>query len=309
MGRINLSGYGNSNLQSRERWEEMAEILYGDGSGKKDDRRVGTQRGRRRNRRPTLLNGGLTAEESLPASERTIDPSILYNTEDPDKPLPTSALGSGNAQMDWAMQQAIVNAPKGPSQPPTKQGQPNANYKFGTVKEVKHSVDLITVKTHKKFGYPVPIQEASRITKSLIQIESSFRPKVKNPKSTASGLMQIVDGTAGLIADNLNTGFTKTDILDENEANIIAGQALFFDGWKRYKNVDDRIGFLVLEYKIGAGDVKKAREAAEKSIGKDAKNKINEVLKLPSMNTRPNKNDLSPAEYLKAFRKAYKDNA
>ncbi len=308
MGRINLSEYGSSNPPSRERWEEMAEILYGDDSGKKDDRRVGTKKGRRRNRRPTLLNGGLTAQESLPASERTIDPSILYNTENPDKPLPPSALGSGNPQMDWAMQQAIVNAPKGQSKQPGQQGKFNTNYKFGTVKEVKHLVDLITVKTHKKFGYPVPVQEVSRITKSLIQIESSFRPKVKNPNSTASGLMQILDGTAGLIAQNLNTGFTKTDILDKNEANIIAGQVLFFDGWKRYDKADDRIGFLVLEYKIGANDVKKARKEAEKSFGQGAGNKIKEVLKLKSMNTRPNKNDLSPAEYLKAFRKAYKDN-
>ncbi len=142
MGRINLSGYGRSNLQERERWEEMAEILYGDGSGKKDDRRVGTKKGRRRNRRPTLLSQDFTAKESLPASERSIDPGILYNTEDPNKPLPGSpdSLATGNPQMDWAMQQAIVNAPKGPSQPPVQQGKFNPNYKFGTVKEVKHSV-------------------------------------------------------------------------------------------------------------------------------------------------------------------------
>ncbi len=308
MGRINLSGYVSSNPPSRERWEEMAEILYGDGSGKKDDRRVGTKKGRRRNRRPTLLNGGLTAEESLPASERTIDPSILYNTEDPDKPLPTSALGSGNAQMDWAIQQNLVNAPKGKSQQPVQQSKFNPNYKFGTVKEVKHSVDLITAKTHKKFGYPVPIQEASRITKSLIQIESSFRPKVKNPNSTASGLMQIVKKTADLIAQNLNTGFTSKEIRDKNEANIIAGQALFFDGWKRYRNVDDRIGFLVLEYKIGANDVKRARDQAQRTFGSGAGDILNQVLKLKSMNKRPKPDDLSPAEYIKAFRKAYKDN-
>ncbi len=35
MGRINLSEYGNSNLPNRERWEEMAEILYGETTGKK----------------------------------------------------------------------------------------------------------------------------------------------------------------------------------------------------------------------------------------------------------------------------------
>ncbi len=89
--------------------------------------------------------------------------------------------------------------------------------------------------------------------------------------------MQIVKKTADLIAKNLNTGFTSKEIRDKNEANIIAGQALFFDGWKRYKYVDDRIGFMVLEYKIGANDVEKAREEAENTLGKGAGDKINEV--------------------------------
>ncbi len=310
MGRINLGEYGNSNLQSQKRWEEMAEILYGDGSGKKDDRRVSTQRGRRRNRRPTLLGQDLTAQESLPAWERTIDPSILYNTEDHTKPHPLSpsALGSGNPQMDWAMQQAIVNAPKGPSQPPTKQGQPNANYKFGTVKEVKHSVDLITQNANKLINFPVPGKEASRITKSIIQIESSYRPKVKNNQSGASGLMQILPSTANLIAKNLHLGFTQKDILDKNVENIIAGQALFFDGWKRYKRTNDQLAFAVLEYKVGAPLVEKFRKEAESKFGTGAGNKIKEVLKLKRMQARPSPNDLSPAEYLKAFRKAYKGN-
>ncbi len=308
MGRINLGEYGNSNLQSRERWEEMAEILYGETTGKKVGGKVQTQRGRRRNRRPTLLNGGLTTEESLPASERTIDPSILYNTENPDKPLPTSALGSGNAQMDWAIQQNLVNAPKGPSQPPTKQGQPNANYKFGTVKEVKHSVDLITQNANKLINFPVPGKEASRITKSIIQIESSYRPKVKNNQSGASGLMQILPSTANLIAKNLHLGFTQKDILDKNVENIIAGQALFFDGWKRYKRTNDQLAFAVLEYKVGAPLVEKFRKEAESKFGTGAGNKIEEVLKLKRMQARPSPNDLSPAEYLKAFRKAYKGN-
>ncbi len=297
MGRINLGEYGNSNLQSQKRWEEMAEILYGDGSGKKDDRRVGTQRGRRRNRRPTLLNGGLTAQESLPASERTIDPSILYNTEDPDKPLPTSGLGSGNPQMDWAIQQNLVNAPKGPSQPPTKQGQPNANYKFGTVKEVKKSIEIITGEPDVKVPTGITNRDAARIIKTIVELESSFVPGQTSSKG-AKGLGQIMPGTAQGIANQSGLNLSQQQILNDSASNIRATKWLLFrDIWRRYSNVDNQLEFSIIEYNSSPKTVQAAQGKASTQLGPGAENKINKVIQFMPQETQ---------NYLKKFRLALK---
>ncbi len=297
MGRINLSEYGSSNLPSRERWEEMAEILYGDGSGKKDDRRLGTQRGRRRNRRPMLLNGGLTAQESLPASERTIDPSILYNTENPDKPLPTSALGSGNAQMDWAIQQNLVNAPKGQSKQPGQQGKFNTNYKFSTVKEVKKSIEIITSEPDVKIPTGFTNRDAARIIKTIVELESSFVPGQTSPMG-AKGLGQIMPGTAQGIANQSGLNLSQQQILNDSASNIRATKWLLFsDIWRRYPRVDNRLEFSIIEYNSSPNAVKEARRKAVNKFGVGANQKIDKVIQFMPQETQ---------NYLKRFRPALK---
>ncbi len=316
MGRINLSGYGSSNPPSRERWEEMAEILYGDGSGKKDDRRVGTQRGRRRNRRPTLLNGGLTAQESLPASERTIDPSILYNTEDPDKPLPTSALGSGNPQMDWAMQQNLVNAPKGQSQQPAQQGKPNPNFTPNllfdgatTVTQNRLSGKTIYApNTYKSIraiaaekGVKIPsvfsTKDVGDILITIAFIETSIGEKLKTSSKGAKQLMQIVPGTATGIQNKSGLGLTSSQITTDIASNVRAARWLFFvDIWGRYKNIQNpnkRLEFAVVEYNASPTGMKKARQQAASHYGKSAANQIEKVVEFMSTESK---------EYLQFYR-------
>ncbi len=285
MGRINLSGYGSSNLPSRERWEEMAEILYGDGSGKKDDRRVGTQRGRRRNRRPTLLNGGLTTEGSLPPSERTIDPGILYNTEDHTKPHPLSpsALGSGNAQMDWAMQQNLVNAPKGQSPKkltatkydPSKYYTPNLVFdSSSTVKNnIKKGVKNYAPNTYKSIrviagesGMEIPKDFSEKdVGDILITIAHLETDVGKNNQPSSKGarqLMQIMPKTAGDIVNTKSAmlNLTQTQITKDPASNVRAAKWLIFkDMARRWKGTDDYLGFVAMEYNAGIEAINRAR--------------------------------------------------
>ncbi len=310
MGRINLSEYGSNNLPSRERWEEMAEILYGETTGKKVGGKVGSKSGRRRNRRPTLLNGGLTAEENLPASERTIDPSILYNTEDPDKPLPTSALGSGNPQMDWAIQQNVVNAPKGRGKQkltakkydPSKYYTPNLVFDSPTTvsNNLKRGLQNYAPNNYKSIriigaesGMEIPKQfSAKNIGDILITIAHIETDVGKNNQSSSAGamqIMQIMPHIAKTIASSplAKLNLTQNQIIADPASNIRAAKWLIFkDMARRWQQTDDHLGFIAMEYNAGFNAIKLAQNQAAKKFGPAARNKINLVEKFMPKETR-----------------------
>ncbi len=238
------------------------------------------------------MNGGLTAEENLPASERTIDPGILYNTEDPTKPHPLSpsALGSGNAQMDWAMQQAIVNAPKGQQKLTAQKTKPNIQFtkglKFNSRQDIESSIGKIMKESWVKVPNGMTNQEATSIFKAIVNIESSFKLG-QTSGAGAKGLAQIEKQTAIGIAQQSGLGLTLKKIQNDPESNIRAGIWLIFNhGWNRYRNTDNPLEFAIMDYNAGIGNIRSAQSRVKKQLEIKASNQIDKVEKLMPTETR-----------------------
>lgn len=76
----------------------------------------------------------------------------------------------------------------------------------------------------KEYGLPFPKDFDPFIVKVMIAIESSFRPRARSKKSSAFGLMQLLEDTRKNIK-NLNDGVIDLEIsdLEDSVINIAAG--------------------------------------------------------------------------------------
>ncbi len=88
---------------------------------------------------------------------------------------------------------------------------------------------------------------------AIIKAESNFNPNVVS-KSQAIGLMQLMDTTAGEIAEKLEIPYAKKESLYNPELNIKLGAKYFSNLMKEYNNKE----LLALTaYNAGIGNVKK----------------------------------------------------
>ena len=103
-------------------------------------------------------------------------------------------------------------------------------------------------------GLPAP----ENVITALVSVESSFRANQVSPQG-AKGPTQIMPATAQEIADDSNLGYTKDEILNDPEKNIMAGMYYLFEKLlPRYRG-PDRLRFAVAAYHGGLGNIDKAR--------------------------------------------------
>lgn len=103
-------------------------------------------------------------------------------------------------------------------------------------------------------GLPAP----ENVMTALVSVESSFRANQVSPQG-AKGPAQILPGTAQDIADRSNLGFTRDEILNDPEKNIMGGMYYLYEVLLKRYSGPDRLKFAVAAYHGGLGNIDKAR--------------------------------------------------
>ena len=116
------------------------------------------------------------------------------------------------------------------------------------------TVAPMVIRAESAEGLPAP----ENVMTALVSVESSFRANQVSPKG-AKGPTQIMPATAQEIADDSNLGYTKDEILNDPEKNIMAGMYYLYETLLPRYSGPDRLRFAVAAYHGGLGNIDKAR--------------------------------------------------
>ena len=123
-----------------------------------------------------------------------------------------------------------------------------------SVKLFAKTVAPMIVSPGRSDGLPAP----ENVMTALVSVESSFKANQVSPQG-ARGPAQILPGTAQDIAEQSKLGFTRDEILNDPEKNIMGGMYYLYEVLLKRYSGPDRLKFAVAAYHGGLGNIDNAR--------------------------------------------------